>query len=74
MSEWFGRDITGCAVSTEVTMSNGEQGPLPNLPQDGKAHRQKYWGMGLAVLGFLLEWMVTNIDRERLEGGDCVSG
>lgn len=58
-SEWFGRDFTGCALSTEVTMSKGEQGPLPNLPQDGKAHRQKYWGMGLAVLGFILEWMIT---------------
>lgn len=45
----------------EVTMSKGEQGTLPNLPQDGKAHRQKYWGMGLAVLGFILEWMVPSL-------------
>lgn len=40
-------------------MSTAEQGPLPNLPQDDPAQRQKYWGMGLAVLGFILEWMVT---------------
>lgn len=52
---------TGCALSTEVSMDNGEQGPLLNLPQDGKAHRQKHWGMGLAVLGFILEWMVPSL-------------
>lgn len=40
-------------------MSTDEQGPLPNLPQDGTAHRQKYWGMGLALLGFISEWMVV---------------
>jgi len=56
-----GRDFTGCVMSTEVAMSTGEEGPLPNLPQDGTAYRQKYWGMGLAVLGFILEWMVTNL-------------
>ena len=42
-------------------MSNGEHGPLANLPQDGTAHRQEYWGMGLAVLGFILEWMVPSL-------------
>ncbi len=41
-------------------MIEGEQGQLSNVPQNGKAHRQKYWGMGLAVLGFILEFMVTN--------------
>jgi peptidoglycan/LPS O-acetylase OafA/YrhL len=39
-------------------MSDGKHRPLANLPQDGTAHRQKYWGLGLAVLGFILEWMV----------------
>jgi hypothetical protein len=52
---------TGYVLSTEITMGNGEQGPLPNHHQDGKACRKKYWGMGLAVLGFILEWMVPSL-------------
>jgi hypothetical protein len=51
----------GVRLDHGVTMSKGDQGPLPNRPQDGKAHRQKLWGMGLAVLGFILEWMVTSL-------------
>ena len=42
-------------------MSKGEDGPRANLPQDSTAHRHKYWGMGLAVLGFILEWMVPSL-------------
>lgn len=58
MSEWFWRDVTGCALDMEAAMDNDEQEPLPNLPQDATAHGQPQWGMGLAVLGFILQWMV----------------
>lgn len=38
-------------------MSNGEQGLLGHLPQDAETRWQRHWGIGLAVLGFISEWM-----------------